>query len=209
MNCKIIVYPLFERALKKLAKKYHSLGEDYRKLLADLQVNPVQGVDLGQGLRKVRMLIRSKGKGKSGGARVITLILDYSATDAKIGLLYIYDKSERESLSEKELLEEYIRFGGFPIIALGRYDEQSAYQIVNGIYHGVPVTAVLQAYSICQIQPNPGFSDDNNYLKNTFAEEAHLDLFRDLPEQKVITADGKDITELVETAVKWLKENSF
>ena len=104
MNCKIIVYPLFARALKKLAKKYHSLGEDYRKLLADLQVNPVQGVDLGQGLRKVRMLIRSKGKGKSGGARVITLILDYSATDAKIGLLYIYDKSERESLSEKELL---------------------------------------------------------------------------------------------------------
>ena len=84
MNCKIIAYPLFERALKKLAKK--------------------QGVDLGQGLRKVRMLIRSKGKGKSGGARVITLILDYSATDAKIGLLYIYDKSERESLSEKELL---------------------------------------------------------------------------------------------------------
>lgn len=76
-------------------------------------------------------------------------------------------------------------------------------------YHGVPVTAVLQAYSICQIQPNPGFSDDNNYLKNTFAEESHLDLFRDLPEQKVITADGKDITELVETAVKWLKENSF
>ena len=77
------------------------------------------------------------------------------------------------------------------------------------LYHGVPVTAVLQAYSICQIQPNPGFSDDNNYLKNTFAEESHLDLFRDLPEQKVITADGKDITELVETAVKWLKENSF
>ena len=107
------------------------------------------------------------------------------------------------------MLEEYIRFGGFPIIALGRYDEQSAYQIVNGIYHGVPVTAVLQAYSICQIQPNPGFSDDNNYLKNTFAEKAHLDLFKDLLEQNVITADGKDITELVETAVKWLKENSF
>ena len=95
------------------------------------------------------------------------------------------------------MLEEYIRFGGFPIIALGRYDEQSAYQIVNGIYHGVPVTAVLQAYSICQIQPNPGFSDDNNYLKNTFAEELHLDLFRDLPE-----------TVYINTLRLWCK-NSF
>ena len=39
--------------------------------------------------------------------------------------------------SERELLEEYIRFGGFPVIALGKYEEQSAYQIVNGIYHTV------------------------------------------------------------------------
>ena len=64
-------------------------------------------------------------------------------------------------------------------------------------YHGVPVTAVLQAYSICQIQPNPGFSDDNNYLKNTFAEESHLVLFRDLPE-----------TVYINTLRLWCK-NSF
>ncbi len=67
------------------------------------------------------------------------------------------------------------------------------------------MTEILQAYSICQIQLNSGFADDNNYLKNTFAEEAHLDL----PNQQVITADGKDITENVETEGKWLKENSF
>ncbi|MCM1412674.1 MAG: aldo/keto reductase [Lachnospiraceae bacterium] len=77
------------------------------------------------------------------------------------------------------------------------------------LYHGVPVTAILQAYSICQIQPNPGFSDDNNYLKNAFAEESHLDLFKGLPKEQVAAADGKDITELVESAVKWLTENSF
>ena len=76
------------------------------------------------------------------------------------------------------------------------------------MYHNVPVTALLQAYSICQLQPDPGFSDDNNYVKNAFAENAHLDFFQGLPRQKV-TAGSADITELVEKAVKWLTENSF
>lgn len=76
-------------------------------------------------------------------------------------------------------------------------------------YNKVPVTAILQAYSICQIQPNPGFAADNNYLKNAFIEEANLDIFKGLPKEKVITADGEDITEKVESAVKWLTEHSF
>lgn len=76
-------------------------------------------------------------------------------------------------------------------------------------YNKVPVTAILQAYSICQIQPDPGYSDDNNYLKNAFAEEAHLDFFKGVPSEKVITADGEDITAKVENAVKWLTEHSF
>ena len=76
-------------------------------------------------------------------------------------------------------------------------------------YHGVPVTAILQAYSICQIQPDPGFSDDNNYLKNAFAEAEHVDFHNGLEKQTVITSDGKDITELVEKAVVWLTEHSF
>ena len=61
--------------------------------------------------------------------------------------------------------------------------------------HGAPVTAILEAYNMCQLQPDPGFSDDNNYLKNTIAEEAHLDCFSQLPEEKVILADGTDVTE--------------
>ena len=77
------------------------------------------------------------------------------------------------------------------------------------MYHGVPVSAILQAYSICQIQPDPGFSDDNNYLKNAFAEEEHVDFHAGLEKQEVITADGRDITETVEKAVAWLTENSF
>ena len=48
----------------------------------------------------------------------------------------------------KELLEDYIRFGGFPIIALGNYEAQSAYQIVNGIYHTVLARDVLEHYHV-------------------------------------------------------------
>ena len=79
----------------------------------------------------------------------------------------------------------------------------------NLMYHGVPVSAILQAYSICQIQPDPGFSDDNNYLKNAFAEAEHIDFHNGLEKQEVITEDGQDITEKVEQAVAWLTEHSF
>lgn len=77
------------------------------------------------------------------------------------------------------------------------------------LYHGVPVTAILQAYSICQIQPDPGFSDDNNYLKNAFAEAEHVDFREGLAPQQVIAADGTDITAKVEEAVAWLTANTF
>ena len=77
------------------------------------------------------------------------------------------------------------------------------------LYHGVPVTAILQAYSICQIQPDPGFSDDNNYLKNAIAEAEHVDFHGGLGKQAVVTADGEDITNMVEKAVAWLTEHSF
>ena len=76
-------------------------------------------------------------------------------------------------------------------------------------WNGVDVTAILQAYSICQIQPDPGFSDDNNYFKNALIENSHLDLFGELPKQEVVLSDGTNSTELVEKCVNWLKENSF
>lgn len=75
--------------------------------------------------------------------------------------------------------------------------------------HGAPVTGILEAYNMCQLQPDPGFADDNNYLKNTVAENAHLDFFKELPDEKVILADGTDVTEEVLKAEKWLIEHSF
>ena len=52
------------------------------------------------------------------------------------------------SLSQQEQLEEYIRFGGFPIVALGNYEAQSAYQIVNGIYYTVVFRDIVNRHRI-------------------------------------------------------------
>ena len=99
----------FYRHFKRLSKKYCSLVDDYRVFREDLISNPFQGVDLGSGVRKVRMAIGAKGKGKSGGARVLTLTILVS-DDAEITLLTIYDKSEMENVSDKYinwLVERY------------------------------------------------------------------------------------------------------
>ena len=61
------------------------------------------GVDLGNGLRKIRMRIASKGRGKSGGARIITHTAIVTVEEGVITLLTIYDKSEMENISEREL----------------------------------------------------------------------------------------------------------
>ena len=92
MNCTINVYAAFKREFKRLRKRYKSLDKDLERLEKELLQNPEMGSDLGGGLRKVRMSIASKGKGKSGGARVITLIILLSPEEKEIGLHYIYDR---------------------------------------------------------------------------------------------------------------------
>ena len=72
-------------------------------MLEELEANPNLGTDLGGGLRKIRMAIASKGRGKSGGARVITFSVIISVEETEINLLTIYDKSEREPISRAEI----------------------------------------------------------------------------------------------------------
>ena len=89
----------FSRQFKRLAKKYKSLGKDYKIFKKSLLDDPFQGDDLGSGVRKIRMAIASKGKGKSGGARVLTLNVLVSG-DAEVTLLTIYDKNEIENVPD-------------------------------------------------------------------------------------------------------------
>lgn len=105
MNYRIILNNSFLKEVKRLAKKYYSFKEDLEDLQNELKINPYSGVDLGNGLRKVRMAIKSKGRGKSHGARIITYILLISENESEINLLTIYDKAERENISREEIEE--------------------------------------------------------------------------------------------------------
>lgn len=105
MNCRITYTPDFAKALKKLSKRYRSMKQDYAQLLEELHANPFIGTDLGHHLRKVRLAITSKGKGKSAGARVITYTVIIAQTETEVKLITIYDKSERENISDAELLD--------------------------------------------------------------------------------------------------------
>ena len=76
-------------------------------------------------------------------------------------------------------------------------------------WNNVSVSAILQAYSMCLVQPDPGFADDNNYFKNLLAELAHLDIHGELPVQEVVRADGVNATHIVAEAVDFLQKNTF
>ena len=98
MSYKIEALPPFAKEVKYLAKRYKSLKEDILRLRDELLENP-----LGGGLRKVRMSIHSKSQGKRGGARVITFTVLVSVDEGTIFLVTMYDKSEIESMSVKEI----------------------------------------------------------------------------------------------------------
>jgi hypothetical protein len=103
MNYAIVTTEYFESNIKWLSKKYRSLDDDYETLIEELLKNPTMGDDMGGNIRKVRMAIASKNKGKRGGARVITCNVLVDMENAKIYLLAIYDKGEQESISKKEI----------------------------------------------------------------------------------------------------------
>ena len=95
-------------------KKYPSLPKDLLKLEAELIATPVMGVPLGGGTYKIRLKIGSKGRGKSGGARVISLVeMDIigelnkkeNAEEVTINLITIYDKADTATITDKELKE--------------------------------------------------------------------------------------------------------
>lgn len=94
MSCSISISVScdFSREAKRLAKKYPSFKQDYLDFLESIKQNPLQGDEITKNIRKVRKAIKSKGKGKSGGARVITYNILTQELDGQIVLLLIYDK---------------------------------------------------------------------------------------------------------------------
>ncbi|GHU60614.1 hypothetical protein FACS1894121_1000 [Bacteroidia bacterium] len=102
MKYNVLSIPPFDRQLKRLAKKFPSLKAEYAALIEVLEQNPTNGTQLGNNCFKIRLAIASKGRGKSGGSRVITHF--YLENDT-VFLLAIYDKSEQIDISDREIKE--------------------------------------------------------------------------------------------------------
>lgn len=102
MSFEVKSIDLFERQAKRLIKKYPSLKHELISLTEELKIHPDLGTPLGNDCYKIRIAIKSKGKGKSGGGRVITCV---KIKKESIFLLTIFDKSKQATLSNKELKE--------------------------------------------------------------------------------------------------------
>ena len=102
MKYNVVTIPPFDRQVKRLAKKYPSLKAEYAALIDVLEGNPKKGTSLGNSCFKIRLALASKGRGKSGGARLIT---HFYVEEETVYLLAIYDKSEQSDVSDKEMKE--------------------------------------------------------------------------------------------------------
>ena len=102
MSYKVETTDLFVKRLKPLLKKYPTLLTDLTALNQQLAESPRPGDGVGQNCYKVRLAVRSKNTGKSGGARVITLV---QVIDEQVLLLTIYDTADRADLRPGELDE--------------------------------------------------------------------------------------------------------
>jgi hypothetical protein len=102
MNYSVYPTPEFKKLFSKLYKKYPSLKADLQELIDRLTEKPDIGINLGHSVYKIRLAISSKGKGKSGGARVITYLL---TEDNEVYLVFIYDKGQLENISKEKIFE--------------------------------------------------------------------------------------------------------
>ncbi len=110
MSVTVRITKSFKTAAKPLLKKYPSLSKDLLALETELIANPKFGTPLGNNTYKIRLKISSKGKGKSGGARVISLVettligeVNVKNEEVYVNLITIYDKANTATINDKEL----------------------------------------------------------------------------------------------------------
>lgn len=108
MSYNIILTDHFIKEARKLTKKYRSLNAELKALSYKLTENPTLGVHLGHNVHKVRLALASKGKGKSGGGRVITLV---KVIDEVVYMVSIYDKGQLDNLTKEQNIELLEKLG--------------------------------------------------------------------------------------------------
>jgi hypothetical protein len=101
MNINLFFTPVFNTNLKRYKKKYISIESDLMLFIDNL--SEAKATELGGGIYKYRLAVKSKNRGKSGGFRVISLEVILSKNQKNITLLTLYDKSEKSSISKQEI----------------------------------------------------------------------------------------------------------
>ena len=104
----------FAKEAKRLAKKYHSFKQDYKEFLDSIKENPLQGDEITKNIRKIRIAIKSKGKGKSGGARVITFNVLTNVENGQVVFLLLYDKEDASTV-KVNVVKQLVQDMGFDI----------------------------------------------------------------------------------------------
>ena len=107
MKTNVSITKSFLKQAKRLIKKYKSLKNELEQLETELLRKPQMGTPLGNNSFKIRLAVKSKGKGKRGGLRVITYLDIVIYEDKKVNELYllsIYDKSQTDNILDREIL---------------------------------------------------------------------------------------------------------
>ena len=116
MSCNITITDSddFAKEAKRLAKKYPSFKQDYKDFLLSIKNNPLQGDEITKNIRKIRMAIKAKGKGKSGGARVITFNILTDIKNGQVVFLLLYDKEDASTV-KVNVVKQLVRDMGFDL----------------------------------------------------------------------------------------------
>lgn len=96
----------FQKEFKRLLKKYPSLKTELTQLRETLHIQPKTGTSLGNNTYKIRLAIKSKAKGKSGGARIISHVeteIIGVVENNTVTLLTIYNKSEISAITKEDI----------------------------------------------------------------------------------------------------------
>ena len=113
-NITISVSDDFAKEAKRLAKKYPSFKQDYKDFLVSIKNNPLQGDEITKKIRKIRMAIKAKGKGKTGGARVITFNILTDIENGQVVFLLLYDKEDASTV-KVNVVKQLVRDMGFDL----------------------------------------------------------------------------------------------
>ena len=113
-NITISVSDDFAKEAKRLAKKYPSFKQDYKDFLDSIKEDPLQGDEITKNIRKIRMAIKAKGKGKSGGARVITFNILTDIENGHVVFLLLYDKEDASTV-KVNVVKQLVRDMGFDL----------------------------------------------------------------------------------------------